>query len=257
MHPLPPPRPPQVPLASACGGKRTGDGTAHARPAVSRGWKIRSSPCATLLQRHQQQHRPQHQARKPQPAPDPQSGAGSLETGEAPTTAAATAIFTPGEESKVIKSKSKMGKSDKVIVPHSQIVYNVNKSEELSQSLSSTKPRNKRNAPLLRASKRSENSPGQNTACLERRNILRKEGKKNINPRNNCKTSVKLQEANLNSVLSPEGDQHYAGPKFSEPPSPSVLPKPPSHWVGPHTQYPDESKEIMTVHLKTLLRVNA
>ncbi|XP_043859418.1 LOW QUALITY PROTEIN: proline-rich nuclear receptor coactivator 2-like [Dromiciops gliroides] len=58
---------------------------------------------------------------------------------------------------------------------------------------------------------------------------------------------------NSNLVLKSQTNQNYAGAKFSEPPSPSVLPKPPRHW-DPVSLNPSD-KEIMTFQLKTLLKV--
>ncbi|KAM8977349.1 proline-rich nuclear receptor coactivator 2 [Pelodytes ibericus] len=57
------------------------------------------------------------------------------------------------------------------------------------------------------------------------------------------------------NLFCDQDSQNYAGAKFSEPPSPSVVPKPPSHWVLMPCSPVD--KEIMSFQLKTMLKVQA
>ncbi|XP_004626141.1 proline-rich nuclear receptor coactivator 2 [Octodon degus] len=76
-------------------------------------------------------------------------------------------------------------------------------------------------------------------------------GGKNKNFPNNQNWSSSLSSPSL--LFKSPGNQNYAGAKFSEPPSPSVLPKPPSHWVP--VSFNPSDKEIMTFQLKTLLKV--
>ncbi|XP_060113572.1 proline-rich nuclear receptor coactivator 2 [Heteronotia binoei] len=68
-------------------------------------------------------------------------------------------------------------------------------------------------------------------------------------------TSQNWDPALSTALFMPQTNQNYAGAKFSEPPSPSVLPKPPSHWVTVSLNPAD--KDIMTFQLKTLLKVQA
>lgn len=79
------------------------------------------------------------------------------------------------------------------------------------------------------------------------------EQKKPLHASNNMKV---LNSPRSSPEYLKDGEKVYAGAKFSEPPSPSVLPKPPSHWVGENElQQSNQSREQMTVHLKSLLKV--
>uniref|UniRef100_A0A8C5K1S0 Proline-rich nuclear receptor coactivator 2 n=1 Tax=Jaculus jaculus TaxID=51337 RepID=A0A8C5K1S0_JACJA len=74
-------------------------------------------------------------------------------------------------------------------------------------------------------------------------------GKNNFSSNPNWNASL----SSPSLLFKSQTNQNYAGAKFSEPPSPSVLPKPPSHWVP--VSFNPSDKEIMTFQLKTLLKV--
>uniref|UniRef100_A0A8D3A209 Proline-rich nuclear receptor coactivator 1 n=1 Tax=Scophthalmus maximus TaxID=52904 RepID=A0A8D3A209_SCOMX len=79
--------------------------------------------------------------------------------------------------------------------------------------------------------------------------------KKTLHPSNNVKAASSPLAESAAEYLK-DGEKVYAGAKFSEPPSPSVLPKPPSHWVGEEEpRRGDQSREQMAVQLKSLLKV--
>ncbi|XP_067274540.1 proline-rich nuclear receptor coactivator 1 [Pseudorasbora parva] len=127
----------------------------------------------------------------------------------------------------------------------SQSVNSSSRLEQTTENLNKRRQWSKqRNTPdNARLAKRHQNS-----MCTEKSPLYPAEGLKRVNI---CPPE-----------LSSEADKTYAGAKFSEPPSPSVLPRPPRHWVGEHvlqhaSAQHDCSKKQMSEHLKTLLKVQA
>uniref|UniRef100_A0A2K5PZK6 Proline-rich nuclear receptor coactivator 2 n=1 Tax=Cebus imitator TaxID=2715852 RepID=A0A2K5PZK6_CEBIM len=81
--------------------------------------------------------------------------------------------------------------------------------------------------------------------------IATQNGGKNKNFPNNQSWNSSLSGPSL--LFKSQAIQNYAGAELSEPPSSSVLPKPPSHWV-PVSFNPSE-KEITIFQLRALLKV--
>ncbi|XP_030637228.1 proline-rich nuclear receptor coactivator 1 [Chanos chanos] len=164
--------------------------------------------------------------------------------------------FKPGTKKELLKSKA--GKLERASQPSGPSVHSFNKNEQTAQNLNVRSQRSRYSNVRSSApsSKKCENSSHRNSSSPVQ--FSRKDGKKPLHQAQSVKivnvySAEPTQEDNLK-----DGEKTYAGAKFSEPPSPSVLPKPPSHWVGEKTpQNSDNSREQMTVHLKTLLKVQA
>lgn len=75
-------------------------------------------------------------------------------------------------------------------------------------------------------------------------------------PPRDASSSVPIpRRKHRDSVGSSSPETHYAGPKFSSPPPPSVLPKPPSHWLSYSDFKIEPDVAAMTQHLRSLLHV--
>ncbi|ETE70517.1 Proline-rich nuclear receptor coactivator 1 [Ophiophagus hannah] len=173
-----------------------------------------------------------------------------LETGrsgeEAPAPSPRTTPVVTNKPFRKELFKNRMGKSEKIPLPYNQPVHNMH----LSDQSKSNRQRSKCNIPLNKfpSTKKCENTFWQESLSSE---LIKRQEKKPLKNTENfkAKKSIFVTEANQK--------ENYAGAKFSDPPSPSVLPKPPSHWVGSTVEFSDQNRKMMAVHLKTLLKVQA
>ncbi|XP_035535117.1 proline-rich nuclear receptor coactivator 2-like [Morone saxatilis] len=160
------------------------------------------------------------------------------------------------QEAKKELLNSKGGRLERgTMQPGGQPACNLPRPDQVTQNgiTRSHKPKQAQSAAACPATKKKDNSSPNKPSPLRQPPL--REQKKPLHASNNVKIlNTPPAEAALEYLK--DGEKVYAGAKFSEPPSPSVLPKPPSHWVGENEpQQSNQSREQMTVHLKSLLKV--
>uniref|UniRef100_UPI0037E93199 proline-rich nuclear receptor coactivator 1-like n=1 Tax=Semicossyphus pulcher TaxID=241346 RepID=UPI0037E93199 len=152
--------------------------------------------------------------------------------------------------------KSKEGKLERgAMQPGVQPARNLPRHDQITQNVitRSHKPKQAQSPGAPHPTKKKDGSSPNKPSSLHQPPL--REQKKPLHTSNNVEIlNAPPAEAAPESLK--DGEKVYAGAKFSEPPSPSVLPKPPSHWVGENEpQQSNQSREQMTVHLKSLLKV--
>ncbi|XP_072534743.1 proline-rich nuclear receptor coactivator 1 [Salminus brasiliensis] len=172
------------------------------------------------------------------------------------TAGSAGTHLKPGAKKELLKSKT--GRAERGNQANGQSIHSLSKHEQSASNLGVRNQKSRLsntsgNVTLARKSE-SSNQPSPPVLLL----AGRKEGQRPLgsaDDRRNANVCL-VQHSPEENIK--DGEKTYAGAKFSEPPSPSVLPKPPSHWVGENSpKHSVSSREQMSVHLKTLLKVQA
>jgi hypothetical protein len=124
------------------------------------------------------------------------------------------------------------------------------------KSPSPTKTKNYRNKTPQRKSNRFRNDRTQRSKPLYNARSQSFDSPPSQQSPNVMKTPRRRQSDTMKIASSPETP--YAGAKFSSPPPPSVLPKPPSHWISQTAPYLEKDvAAMMSQHLRVLLNVQA
>ncbi|KAM4695173.1 proline-rich nuclear receptor coactivator 1 isoform 1-T1 [Discoglossus pictus] len=208
-------------------GRKARGGLSRARRRRGTKSKVRTTPFPTRLHHHPE-------ARTPSP------GGGDVQP---PRAAQYRQLRREGLKTKMVKSEKKI-KSEKNSTPHSPCVHRCEQWSHHKQK-SKCNIQHTKNSP-----KKSERLQ---TECDIINSPFRKQEKKPLASAENVRDLKPTQDTFPRDVNAKK--INYAGAKFSDPPSPSDLPKPPSHWVGKKSLHFDQCKELMTFHLKTLLKV--
>ncbi|XP_063297386.1 proline-rich nuclear receptor coactivator 1 [Pelobates fuscus] len=220
------------------GGRKAGAGLSRARGGRRRGRKnkVRATPFPTRHHQH-------HQTRAGEPNRD--SAPPGLGTGDPGRTTHYRQLRREVLKTKVVKSDKKLKQSDKSTSSHSP-------STQRCEQRSLHKPKGKCYIQHTKSNYQRKTEKFQPESDIANHSF-RSSNKKPLASAEN------VRNLKAKTDFFPTGridkEINYAGAKFSDPPSPSVLPKPPSHWMGMKGQESDQCKELMTYQLKTLLKV--
>ncbi|XP_075058861.1 proline-rich nuclear receptor coactivator 1 [Mixophyes fleayi] len=221
------------------GGRRPGGGvsrTRHSGRRKGRKNKVRATPFPTRLHLHPLQGRSgENAARTSSPGPGEPTPARAAQYRQLRREALKTKV----------KSERKNVKPEKSSASHSPTAHRCEQWNLHKQKCKCNIQHIKTNSPRKIEKLQTESELANGS--------VRKPDKKPLTSAENIQ-HIKLKEK-IYTTEEIEKEINYAGAKFSDPPSPSVLPKPPSHWMEINGQHSDQSKELMTYHLKTLLKV--